>query len=93
MEGHRVGPTQPRAPQSVQDIDVAQSSTEVDLDDLIPTAVEGSDTDSVADALEPDVVVDADLGQRNGDEDVMSEAGVQSRGTRQVDCAPGTSVA
>ena len=25
-------------PQSVQDIDVAQSSTEVDLDDLIPTA-------------------------------------------------------
>ena len=29
-------------PQSVQDIDVAQSSTEVDLDDLMPTAVEGS---------------------------------------------------
>ena len=34
-------------PQSVQDIGVAQSSTEVDLDDLIPTAMEGSDTDSV----------------------------------------------
>ena len=62
-------------PQSVQDIDVAQSSTEVDLDDLIPTAVEGSDTDSVADALERDVVVDADFVKRSADEDVMSEAG------------------
>ena len=46
-----------------------RSSTEVDLDDLIPTAVEGSDTDSVADALERDVVVDADFVQRSVDED------------------------
>ena len=59
----------------MQDIDVAQSSIEVDLDDLIPTAVEGSDTDSVANALEPDVVADADSAQWSGDEDVVSEAG------------------
>ena len=70
-----VQPSPEGNPQSVQDIDVAQSSTVVDLDDLIPTAVEGSDTDSVADALERDVVVDADVVQRNVDEDVMSEAG------------------
>ena len=47
----------------------------VDLGDLIPTAMEGSDTDSVADALERDVVVDADFVQRSSDEDVMSETG------------------
>ena len=60
----------------MQDIDVAQSSTEVDLDDLIPTAVEGSDTDSVVDALERDVAVDADFVQGNVDEDFVSEAGL-----------------
>ena len=68
-------------PQSVQDIEVSgpgdalQGSTELDLDDAIPTAVEGSDTDSVVDALERDVVVDADPVQRNADEDFVSEAG------------------
>ena len=42
---------------------------------------------SVADALERDVVVDANIVLRSVDEDVMSEAGEPG-----VDCAPGTAV-
>ena len=62
-------------PQSVQDIDAGQSSTEVDLDNVIQTAVEGSDTDSVVHALERDVAVDANFVKVNVDEDFVSEAG------------------